>query len=211
MWKKCNCVVYAHFLLMFFIAPVHAFEAQSPPHFARTFQNLVPEQRGNTHFIALQYGSSLSRQVSQLRSQGYELSSGEAVNFDGWYSTSWQDLQLAWMTQVSPRLGLIWGMGTGERGEKYGIDPSLQLGFVFHQPIGKQSTFTFRASTRVGGRLREKTCMATYTLLGYDKPQPVNCRLAATELAPEDTLQFLFNDSPSDRMQLNVGYTWSFY
>lgn len=189
---------------------MHAFEIQSPPPFAHTFQNLVPVQRGNTHLIGLQYGSSLSRQVSQLRSQGYELSSGGAVDFDSWYSTSWQDLQLTWMTQISPRLGLIWGLGTGERGEKYIIDPSLQLGFVFQQPTGKQSTFTFRVSTRVGGRLREKTCMATYTLLGYDKPQPVNCRLAATELAPEDTLQFLFNDSPSDRMQLNVRYMWLF-
>lgn len=197
-------------LWVFFTTPMHAFETQSPPPLSRTFQNLVLEQRGNTHFIGLQYGSSLSRQVSQLRSQGYELSAGEAVDFDGWYSTSWQDLQLTWMTQIDPRLGLIWGMGTGERGDKYTIDPSMQLGFVFQQPIGKQSTFTFRAATRVGGRLREKTCMATYTLLGYDKPQPVNCRLAATQLAPEDTLQFLFNDSPSDRMQLNVLYMWLF-
>lgn len=205
--------------LLFFVswsallAPVYAYGAYgsyAPTTSSRVFKSVVVQQPARTHFIGIQHSPSLSRQVSQLRNQGYELSSGDPVDFKKWYSTSWQDLHLTWMTQVNQRLGLIWGFGTGERGSKYTIDPSLQLGFVFQQPLNKHSALTFRATTRMGGRLREKACMATYTLLGYDEPQPVNCRLAATQLAPEDTLPFLFNDPPSDRMQLNIRYMWIF-
>lgn len=161
-----------------------------------------------THWVGIQFGSALSRQVSSLRGQGYELSGGQPVRFENWYRSNWKDLQLTWMTEINPKLGLLWGLGTGERGAKYRIDPSLQLGLIFQQPLSAQSAFSFRVSTRLGGRLKEKTCVADYGQIGG--VQTVNCRLAATELPPAETLKYLFNESPSDRLLFALRYEKKF-
>jgi hypothetical protein len=158
--------------------------------------------------IGIQYGSALSHTVGNFRGQSYELSGGELVRFDRWYRTHWQDMQLTWLTEFNTQLGLIWGLSTGERGAKYQIDPSMQLGFLFQQPLSKQSVWSLRATTRLGGRLKEKTCLADYGDIGG--VQSVNCRLAASNLPPVETLKYLLNEAPRDRLMLAVRYVKQF-
>ena len=83
---------------------------------------------GSTSLIEIRQGSELSRQVRSLHGQGYESSGGEQVDFATWYSSNWTDMRATWMTPLSANTGFIWGFGTGERGPKYRIDPSLRLG-----------------------------------------------------------------------------------
>ncbi|MCE2878155.1 MAG: hypothetical protein LW719_01710 [Comamonadaceae bacterium] len=166
------------------------------------------QSSAKTQWVGLEYNTPLSRQVGNLKTQGYELSGGQIVQFKDWYSSPWQDLRLTWMTQIHSQLGLIWGLGTGERGKKYRIDPSLQLGFVYQQPLSKQSAWSLRAATRFGGGLREGTCVADYGDIGG--VQSVNCRLAASELPPQETLKHLFNQAPHDRVTLNFRYSINF-
>jgi hypothetical protein len=163
-----------------------------------------------THWVGVQFGTAHSRQMLNISRQGYELSNGQPVTFDRWYRSQWQDLQLTFMTQLSPQWGVLWGIGTGERAPKYQIDPSVQLGLLFQQPMGAHSTWSVRATTRLGGRLREKTCSASYGIEGYETPQTVNCRLAASVLKPEDTLNHLINEAPRDRFLLNIRYEHRF-
>lgn len=161
-----------------------------------------------THLLDLRQGSALSRQVRNFQGGGYELSNGQRVSFRDWYETSWQDVHLTWLTQVNKNFGLIFGLGTGERGAKYSIAPSLSLGFIAQAETGKNALLTFRAVAVMGGALKEKTCSADYGELGGVKE--VNCRLAASELAPEDTLAYLLNEKPQDRLQLSLRWTLKF-
>ena len=93
--------------------------------------------------------------------------------------------------------GVLWGVSTGERGPKYRIAPSLLLGAVWVQPISSRERWVFRYSQRWGGRLTEHACQADYGAIGGGV-QEVNCRLAASELAPEDTLAYLYKQKPSE-------------
>lgn len=161
-----------------------------------------------TYFVELQQGSELSRLASGLRGGGYELSGGATVKFKRWYKTDWVDTRLNWMTLLTPDVGLLFGFSTGERGQKYEIRPSLRLGLLAQRSIGKRTLLSFRASTTVGGQLREKTCTADYGDIGG--VQKVNCRLAASTLAPEDTLQYLMNRQPHDRHRIAVMLTRRF-
>lgn len=196
---RANVVVYC--LIMAGAAGAHTLPSYG-------FMAFVPPSTQKTHLIGIQQGTGLSREISSLRGQSYELSNGELVRFSRLYKTHWQDLQLTWLTELNPQLGLIWGMGTGERGPKYRIDPSMQLGFLFQQPLGKQSAWSVQATTRLGGRLKERTCIADYGDIGG--VQTVNCRLAATELPPEETLKFLLNEAPRDRLVFAVRYVKQF-
>ncbi len=172
------------------------------------FKEFVSPSTQKTHLIGVQQGSALSREVSGYRSQQFNLSNGELVRFSHWYKTNWQELQLTWLTQINSQLGLIWGGGTGERGPKYRIDSSLQLGFLFEQPLSNQSAWSLRATTRLGGRLKEKTCSADFGNIGGI--QTVNCRLAATHLPPEETLKYLLNEAPRDRLLISLRYVRNF-
>ena len=163
-----------------------------------------------THWVGVQFGTPHSQQMLNISRQGYELSNGQLVTFDRWYRSRWKDLQLTFMTQLTPQWGVLWGLGTGEQAPKYKIDRSWQLGLIFQQPLGAQSVWSVRATTRLGGRLREKTCTASYSIEGYQQPQSVNCRLAASVLKPEDTLNHLINEAPRDRFLLNIRYEHRF-
>lgn len=185
-------------------AQAQSLSARSP------FLALEGSRQTATHWIGLEHHTPLSRQVSQFRNQGYELSGGQAINFNTWYSTDWQDMRLSWLTQVHPSWGFIWGFGTGERGQKYRIDPSLQLGLLMNQAIDPHSAWSLKVSTRVGGRLKEKPCEAFYNADPASGMQTVNCRLAASELPPEETLQYLLNTPPDDRLSLTVRYVRQF-
>lgn len=161
----------------------------------------------STYLIDLHQGSFLSDKASRLRSGGYDLSDGRYQSFNKWYRTKWKDVSAAWMTQVTPDFGVIYGFSSGERGEKYTIQPSLKLGFVAHKLVSEHTHFTLRATTMVGGRLREKSCVADYGDIGG--VQAVNCRLAATLLPPAETLGYLMDEDP-DRHQVFMTLTINF-
>lgn len=149
---------------------------------------------GNTHLLELEQGSRLSNMVNGLQIGGFETSEGNWIGFKKWYSSNWTDARAAWVTQLTPSWGVIWGGSTGERAEKYSISPSLKLGFVFQTPVQKNAFVSLKGTTVVGGRLKEKSCVADYGEIGG--VQEVNCRLAATPLEPSETLNYNLNERP---------------
>lgn len=161
-----------------------------------------------TQLIEVTQDSDLSRKLGQFRSGGFESSQGAWVSFHSWYSTAWKDTGIAWMTQLTPHLGVIWGGSTGERGEKYTIAPSLKIGAVFQAEPLKNTVFSIRATTLLGGALKEKSCSADYGDIGG--VQEVNCRLAASTLEPAATLKYLLNDKPYNQNQILIQLTHRF-
>lgn len=161
-----------------------------------------------THLIDIRQGSDLSRKASDLQFGGYESAQGQWIGMQRWYHSKWTDSRITWMTAMSPNVGLVWGLGTGERAEKYTIAPSVKLGFVVTAEPSKNSQFSFKASTILGGQLRERPCTADYGAIGG--VQAVNCRFAASTMAPADTLRYLLHERPRDRHSLMLEYKLSF-
>jgi hypothetical protein len=161
-----------------------------------------------TFLLEAQQGSRLSDKVDSVRGGGYESSSGNWIGFERWYSTKRRDIHLTWMTQLSPSWGLIWGVSTGERGDKYLIGSSAKIGFVYHAKLAQRSYLSVKATTIVGGRLKEKPCTADYGEVGG--VHRVNCRLAASFLPPGETLQYLFDEKPFNKDAIFVQYTRHF-
>jgi hypothetical protein len=162
----------------------------------------------STYLLDLQQGSFLSQVARGNRYGGFELSSGKFMSFNNWYRSKWTDSSASWMTQINENFGIIYGFSTGERAEKFTINPSLKLGFVMQTKMHADVTFAIRASTIIGGALKEKSCTADYGEIG--DIQKVNCRLAATPLAPAETLKFLLNERPFNRNQIFTSITWQF-
>jgi len=131
-----------------------------------------------------------------LRTGGFETATGTYVNLNRWYSPQTFDTRVSWITQVTPKLSILWGVSTGEKAEKYTIKPGLKLGFLYQTALNKKSTLSISATTYIGGDLNEKSCIADYGDIGG--VQEVNCRLAATTLAPEETLNYLVRAKPMD-------------
>jgi len=161
-----------------------------------------------TYLLEAQQGSRLSDKVDSVRGGGYDSSSGNWIGFERWYSTKRRDMHMAWLTQLSPSWGLIWGVSTGERGEKYLIGSSAKIGFAYHAKLAPRSYLSVRATTIVGGRLKETPCTADYGEIGG--VQRVNCRLAASFLPPGETLQHLFDEKPFNKDTFFVQYTRHF-
>ena len=168
----------------------------------------VSAPRAGTQLILLQQGTEQARKVHSLSRSQYELSGGQPAAVQRWYRSSWTDTELAFLTPVRRDTGLIWGLSTGERGPKYRIDPSVQLGFRFLHTVGPRSWWTFQLTTALGGRLRERACTADYGALGG--VQRVNCRLAASELPPADTLKHLLDERPGNRTRLPWRFSHDF-
>lgn len=156
--------------------------------------------------VDIRQGSALSDLARGLTDGGYELQSGAWVSFDDWYRTDWPELHVNFLTQYTEDSGILWGFGTGERGEKYEIAPSLKLGFITQTHPRPTSTLALSVTTTLFGRFTELPCEADYGELGA---YPVNCRLAAGELAPEDTLQHLVKADPA-RLNVSLSYRASF-
>lgn len=148
----------------------------------------------STHLIEAAQQTPLSSKARALRWGGFETAQGQWVAFEGWYSSQWTDTRWSWMTQINPHWGLIWGLSTGERGTKYTIEPGFRLGFLFQSEVGQRSHIGLSMSTTLGGQLKEKTCIANYGDIGG--VQPVNCRLAASVLAPSATLVHVLHEKP---------------
>jgi hypothetical protein len=149
----------------------------------------------------------LSDLAGSLGDGGYELSDGTWVSFRNWYDSDWVDFRVELLTQLSDNFGVLWGASTGEWGEKYTIEPSLRLGFVSQVQPRPNASLSLTVTTTIGGRLFERPCEADYGEIGGI--QPVNCRLAASLLQPEETLQYLLNVDPN-RFNITLSYAASF-
>lgn len=162
----------------------------------------------NTFLVEVKQGSLLSDKASNLGDGGYDSSGGNKIAFKDWYSTKWTDASITFVTRVNNSTGILWGFSTGEHGKKYDISPSFKLGAIHISQLTKSSTLTIRGSYIFGGNLKEKSCTADYGDVGG--VQQVNCRLAASELAPADTLQYMINERPRDYRVLSVQYSLTF-
>ena len=145
-----------------------------------------------TFLLDLRAGSSRSDIAVILSRGGYELSDGTPIDFADWYIPRFPDFNIQFLTSLSSDFGIIWGFSTGERAEKYLIDPGLWLGFIYRHEITNQSEWTLSAATMLKGDFRERSCVGDWPLFGGK--QRVNCRLAATPLPPSDTLDFLVRE-----------------
>jgi hypothetical protein len=161
-----------------------------------------------TSLVEFRQGSDLSGKVRAIKGQGFETAAGNPIDFTSWYATKWTDVRLSWLTQVSKTTGLIWGFNTGERGEKYTISPGIKIGFIHQARFSPRTVLTFRATATLGTRLREKTCTADYGEIGG--VQSVNCRLAASQIEPQETLGFLFNEPSRDQRQISLAFNHAF-
>lgn len=160
------------------------------------------------HVIDIAQGSELTESVRNLANGGYELSDGTWVSLPKWYHTDWPDTHIDMLTQVGEDFGLLWGLGTGERGEKYTIDPSLRIGFVAQAHPSANTTLSLTVRGILWGNLTEKTCEGDYGEIGGGL-QIVNCRLAATPLPTQETLQYLADAEPN-RLHVSLTYSASF-
>jgi hypothetical protein len=165
---------------------------------------LAQDGERSLNFIDLHQGSALSDLIRSISSGSYDLSGGEFQSVAPWYQTYWRDLSAEWLLQLGPDDGILWGFSTGEHGEKYSIDPAITLGVITQMHPSPKSTLSLTVSTILGGHLTEHPCIADY---GFgDGPEPVNCRLADTEIKASETLKYLFNEDPS---RLNISITYS--
>lgn len=163
----------------------------------------------DTYLIELSQGGLLTDKASQLRDNaGYESQSGDKITFDKWYSHKWTDARIAFLTKLDNSFGIIWGFSTGEKGQKYAIAPSAKVGFIYLEQLTKNSSLSIKATYTIGGKLKEKACTADYGDVGG--VQQVNCRLAASMLAPADTLPYLLNEHPRDYKTVMIQYNWQF-
>ncbi|MFV5213255.1 hypothetical protein ACLIIZ_05945 [Azonexus caeni] len=111
-------------------------------------------------------------------------------------------------SSLSARVSVIWGVSTGEKGEKYAIAPSFKLGLLYGIRSWGKGRLTIKAYHVFSGALREKTCSADYGEIAGVRE--VNCRLAASPMAPEETLRFNFNEKPEDRNFISIEYRKEF-
>ena len=157
-----------------------------------------------TFFLGFKQGSRLSEQVYKLGIGSYELSGGGNVDFRRWYGQRWTDMRADFMTQLSKGAGILWGVSTGEWGQKYRIAPGFRVGVILQTEPTPTSSIGISFTTILGGRLREKSCVADYGDIGG--VQEVNCRLAASTLQPAETLKYLVNMKPPDRHWVGLRY-----
>lgn len=161
-----------------------------------------------TYLVGLTQGSSLTALVDRMSQGGYELSDATPVSFGRWYRRRWTDLHLDMMTQLSPRVGLLWGLSSGESGPKYQIHPGVKIGMIWQIYQNGNSALTLSLSTVIGGNLVEFPCIADYGAIGG--VQKVNCRLAATPIPPKDTLKYLVRAQSPYMGQALLTYTIRF-
>lgn len=181
--------------------------AQPAGDLARRWSTHAPTQ--GTQLVDIRLNPGFARQLQAIRAGGYENDGGDWVAFQPWYAPAWRDTSLTWMTPLSPRLGLMWGLSTGERAAKYTVEPGLRLGAVFQTEVSRNADVSFRAMHVLGGRLKEKTCQATYADLS-DGAVEVNCRLAAGTMAPSETLKQMLSGRPDNATELRLQLNYRF-
>jgi len=161
--------------------------------------------------IDIHQGGGLSDLVHFLSFGGYELSGADSdgtpafQSFGPWYNTYWRDFSAEWLLTLDDDFGITFGLSTGEHGEKYRIDPSVQLGFIAQAHPRPNATLTLTVATTLWGRLTEYPCEADYG----NGLQTVNCRLAADPVDPAETLKYLLNEDPN-RLSIRLTYSVAF-
>lgn len=168
--------------------------------------SLAPAQQA-TYLVDIGQSAGLSSLARTLSNGGYELADGAWQPFLGWYRTDWPELHVEFMTQLSESFGLLWGLSSGEWGEKYQIDPALRLGFVAQAYPSETSVLSLTVKTILGGQFTESPCSADYGDIGGE--QTVNCRLAASFLPPEETLDYLVGAEPT-RLSISLSFRATF-
>lgn len=161
-----------------------------------------------TYLIDVFTGSSRSRLANNLSRGTLELSDGTLIPFSNWYAPRGPELNVEFLTQINKNFGVLWGIGFGERGEKYTIDPSLSLGFLGRIELGKRSALVIRATFVIGGNFNEKPCKANYGAIGGI--QDVNCRLSASILPPAETLSYLIHRPGYRDSKVSLRYEFRF-
>ncbi len=162
----------------------------------------------STDLLDIRQGTARSAAVRAASRGGFELTDGSMVSFREWYGSQWTDLQVDFLTRLSDDLGLIWGLTTGESGEKYRISPGFRIGFAYSTSISQTSDLSLTVSTTLGSTLTERTCTADYGDIGG--VQRVNCRLAASALPPEETLRYRMRMNGLDDTRIAVQYEFRF-
>jgi hypothetical protein len=162
----------------------------------------------NTFLLDVYQGSHRSDVASGLARGGYELSDGSFVDFRDWYSPGFPDVTVLLLKQVSSDFAFIWGVSSGERGEKYRIEPALQLGFFYQFVPFENAVVSVKTTYPFFGQMREKTCEADYGAIGG--VQTVNCRLAADLMPPEETLDYLVTIRGKADARVSIGFTFVF-
>ena len=161
-----------------------------------------------TSLLEIRREQAPARELEIVKFGGYELANGRYQPFSHWYAGRLITTRAEFVTQFTPGLALLWGLSTGENREKYQLQPAVRLGLLAVRPLGPNASLSVSARTTFAGRLRERPCTADYGDIGG--VQRVNCRLAATELAPEDTLQYLWNFRQPDHSQVMIRLTTTF-
>lgn len=171
----------------------------------------APEARADlfqdTHLIDIRTGSARSDLVRRLRSGGYELADGTPLSLRDWYMPDMPELTVMMLTEMTPAFGITWGLSTGEGAEKYSIAPALHLGFTAHHALSQNAVLSLSAGTVLGGRLSERPCNADYGSFGV---MAVNCRLAASTLPPEETLDYLLDRKGSAESWVSLRFEYRF-
>jgi hypothetical protein len=162
----------------------------------------------STYLLDIRQGTVRSAAVRAASRGGFELSDGSVVSFRDWYSSQWIDLQVDFLTRLSDDFGFIWGLTTGESGEKYHITPGFRIGFAYSASISETSNLSLSVSTTLGSILTERACTADYGDIGGVRR--VNCRLAASALPPEETLRYRMRMNGLDDTRVAVQYEFRF-
>ena len=163
--------------------------------------------RGSS-LIDASMGAGNSAIFQQFATTGYELEDGTYQSLSGFYGNDWRDVRLVALTPVTQDTSVIWGGSTGERGDKYYVMPSVEVGLSHSQTLGDQGTLNLTGRLRLGGQGRELPCEANFTLGGT---KTVNCRLAAGTLRPEETLKFLISAPTPNWFSGGVSYRHRFW
>ena len=162
----------------------------------------------DTGLLHIRQGGLLTNMARRLGDATIESSAGEKIPLWKMYEAKWTDFRVLWMTQAGPNTGIIWGASTGEKALRYEIEPSLVIGGFHRIELGKGASLSLSGTAVVGGWLKEKPCVGDYGEIGG--VQKVNCRLAASELAPSETLKYLAKEPPKEDVQFMVRfhYVW---
>lgn len=162
-------------------------------------------ERAELYDVSL--GSRRYYYARSARYGGYETANGSFVSFESWYSPNYPELNVKVRSPLSSGLSLIWGLSTGSRAEKFTIQPGVWLGLDYATELTNNVFLVLNAMTLIGGRLTEHPCNADYGSFGTFS---VNCRLAASHLSPEATLEYLFRESGQIESSARLMFLWMF-
>jgi len=144
---------------------------------------------------------SLSRSVIQMED-------GELNSLRSFYIPDFPNVGLTFSTRVSDEHYWIIGFDTGTQGDKYIIYPSIQFGWYSKFYLSRNLVFEANVSLRLGGRFKEKSCIADFGSIASSKE--INCRLADSILPPNETLNYLanFRGNVHDFGSMRITYTF---